>query len=340
MAVQEKLPSKGAVLITGGAGYIGSHMVRSILGKGISPIIFDNLSIGHEEFVPEGVPFYRGDLRNYDQIRQAFHRHSIESVVHFAACALVGESTENPLKYYENNVLGSINLIKAMIENGVRNIVFSSSCSVYGNQTNDHIREEDPLRPVNPYGRTKLMVEQIISEVAHKENLAYIFLRYFNVAGAHSSENIGEWHSPETHLIPNILSAAFRKTTPFSLYGNDYPTPDGTCIRDYVHVEDLCQAHLKALTALQNESARNEAFNLGSGCGYSILEVLESARRISGVDIKTSVKERREGDPPKLVASNDKAREKLSWEPRRNLEDMIRSAWRWTATMGSKGLIA
>jgi len=320
---------KPRVLLVGGAGYIGSHMLRNLLGHGIKPVVFDNLSSGRRAFVPQGVPFIKGDLKNEKDIRLALGKFRIDTVMHFASSIIVPESVSDPVKYYENNVLGFINLMKAMKESGAGNIIFSSTAAVYGEPQKVPICEDAALAPTNPYGHTKLMCEQILRDTAASQNdLSYVILRYFNVAGAHHNGGIGESHEPETHLIPIVLRAALSKRKILRIYGDDYKTPDGTCLRDYIHVEDLCDAHYLALKAIQ-QKARNQAFNLGSQKGFSVREVVGTSRKVTGRDIKVKIEARRPGDAARLIASSVKAKNILGWTPKRGLEEMISSAWAW-----------
>lgn len=316
------------VLVVGGAGYIGSHMVQTLLKEKIDTIVFDNLSTGYSEFIPEGVPFIKGDLRSESDIQNVFKEYAIDVVMHFAASSIVPESVSNPLKYYENNVLACINLLKVMAENKVKKFIFSSTAAVYGEPENVPIKEGDKTSPTNPYGRSKLMIENILRDIASAHDFSYVSLRYFNAAGAHPSGEIGEKHDPETHLIPNILKVAKWMKDELTIFGDDYPTPDGTCIRDYIHVQDLCKAHLLALGALTG-GIKNEIFNLGNGNGFSVREVVSTAEKVTGRKIHVKVGPRRPGDPARLVASAEKVQTILGWKPRANLEEIIRTAWEW-----------
>jgi len=316
------------ILVIGGAGYIGSHMVRALLDEKYNPIVFDNMSTGHKGFIPEGAIFIRGDLRNIQDINKAFGRYSPEVVMHFAAASIVPESMSNPLKYYENNVSASINLLKVMLENKSKKFIFSSTAAVFGEPKNISIKEEDETCPTNPYGRSKLMIENILKDTAQSHDLFYISLRYFNAAGAHPSGRIGEMHDPETHLIPNILKVAKGVKNELTIFGDDYPTPDGTCIRDYIHVQDLCKVHLLALEAL-NGGIKHEIFNLGNGDGFSVREVVNTAEKVTGRKVNVKVGPRRPGDPARLVASAERAKKVLGWNPSANLEEIVRTAWEW-----------
>lgn len=316
------------VLVTGGAGYIGSHVVRMLLKQGHSVVIIDNLSRGHIEAVPEGVKFEEVNLLDYDGLKTAVSRHEIDACIHFAAFAYVGESVENPGLYYVNNVTGSINLIRALNENNVKKIVFSSTCSLYGNPEHVPISEKEKLNPINPYAKTKYFIEQVLSDFDTSFGVKYAALRYFNAAGADFDGIIGESHEPEPHLIPIVLQAALGKREKVMIFGDDYPTEDGTCIRDYIHVYDLADAHIKALEYL-NKGNGSTIINLGTGTGYSVKEIIESARRITGREIKAVISARRPGDPAILIADNKKAREVLQWIPKYGLDDIIKSAWQW-----------
>lgn len=313
------------ILVTGGAGYIGSHTVRKLLEQKYEVVIFDNLSRGHIESVPRSVPFEKVDLRNPEELKNAFRKYKIDAIIHFAAFAYVGESVENPGLYFENNVNGSSNLINVAVENGIKYFVFSSTCSVYGNPEIIPIPETHPANPINPYAETKLKIEKLLEK---SEGMKYIALRYFNAAGDSDDSSIGESHDPEPHLIPRVLFSALGKLEELQIYGNDYPTKDGTCIRDYIHVNDLATAHIKALEYLKKEN-KSGVFNIGTGEGSSVNEIIEKAKLISGVDIKTEFTERRPGDPAVLVADNRKAKAILNWTPKYDLNKIIESAWAW-----------
>ncbi|MGM7700942.1 UDP-glucose 4-epimerase GalE [Pseudalkalibacillus sp. Hm43] len=317
------------ILVTGGAGYIGSHMVKLLLEHNYEVIIFDNLSMGHRASVPEHVPFIKGDLNNHDQITQVFKKYAIKAVMHFAANCYVGESVNHPQKYYHNNIIGLIHLLDAMREANVKNLIFSSSCAVYGRPPKRLIDEKTVREPISPYGRTKFFSEKIIEDYSMAYGLNYILLRYFNVAGADGDGKIGEDHKPETHLIPNILRHLQGKQKEITIFGNDYPTTDGTCIRDYIHVTDLVEGHLYALSNLLHKKLNREAYNLGTGRGYSILEVVQKCELITRKKALIQYKERRPGDPPHLVANTRKALKELKWKARFEMDDMIHSAWHW-----------
>jgi UDP-glucose 4-epimerase len=315
------------ILIVGGAGYIGAHVNKLLSQKGHKTVVFDNLSRGHPEFVKWGEFFY-GDLSDKDQIRACFKKYSINAVMHFSAFAYVGESVAEPIKYYKNNVANTLNLLEVMLELKVMHFVFSSSCATYGVPERIPITEDHPQKPINPYGRTKLMVEGILKDFDTAYGMKHVSLRYFNAAGADSDAEIGEWHEPETHLIPLVLDAALGGPE-VRIYGTDYDTPDGTCIRDYIHVSDLADAHMLALQYLL-QTGKSGVFNLCNGGGFSVREVIETAEKVTGQDIRWVEAERREGDPPVLVGDCEKAREILQWEPGFNILDtIIRTAWNW-----------
>ncbi len=316
------------IAVIGGAGYIGAHMVRLLLKKKIPVVVFDNFSTGHRGAVPAGVPLLKGDLRRAADVRKLFERFSVQAVIHFAASSIVHESVENPLKYYENNVSSCVNLLKVMRAAGVGKFIFSSTAAVYGEPQQVPIREDDPTNPTNPYGQSKLIIERILRDSVKAYGLSAIALRYFNAAGASISAEIGERHDPETHLIPNVLKAASGEKKTLTVFGDDYPTPDGTCIRDYIHVEDLCEAHYLALKKMQQKGVW-DVFNLGNGQGYSVKEILETACKITSVKIPYEVTARRPGDPARLIAGADKAKSILGWTPRLGLEEIISTAWAW-----------
>ncbi|MGI5971043.1 MAG: UDP-glucose 4-epimerase GalE [Oscillospiraceae bacterium] len=316
-----------AVLVTGGAGYIGSCCLRALKKRGIDAVVVDNLSTGHREAVGWG-RFYNIDLTDRRAIQEMFLNEDIESVIHFAGSSLVGESMEDPGKYFRNNVLSAMNLLETMAESRVKKIVFSSSAAVYGEPERWPILEDFPAEPTNPYGESKLMIEKMLCWYDHAFSIRSVALRYFNVAGAPEDGEIGEDHRPETHLIPRVLQAAVQNRT-IQVFGNDYPTRDGTCIRDYVHVEDLIDAHLLALDYLSS-GGRTDVFNLGSGVGYSVLEIIRAAEQVTGGYIDTRIVGRRAGDPAVLVASGGRAGVVLGWEPRRtSIVDIIGSAYKW-----------
>jgi len=316
------------ILIAGGAGYIGSHVVVALLKRKEEVVVVDDLSTGHKESVLGG-KLYVGDLKDENFLDRVFSENEIDIVMHFAASSLVNESVENPLKYYENNVCGTLSLLKAMKKHSAKKIVFSSTAAVYGEPERIPIEEGDKIEPKNPYGETKLAIEKILKWFDNAYGVKYISLRYFNVAGAIETGEIGEDHSPETHLIPIVLQVALGKRDSVVIYGDDYPTKDGTPIRDYIHVMDLVDAHVLALAELRKEE-KSEIYNLGNGEGFSVKEVIEVARKVTGHSIPAVFTERRKGDPAILVASSMKAMEKLGWEPKYpSLEKTIESAWIW-----------
>ncbi len=316
------------ILIVGGAGYIGAHINKQLNINGYDTIVFDNLSHGHQDFVKWGT-FEGGDLGNIEEIREIFKKYPITAVMHFAAFTYVGESVEDPEKYYRNNVCNTLNLLQVMREFEVNKLVFSSTCATYGDPVEIPITENHPQNPISPYGRGKLMVENILADYSRAYNLKYVSLRYFNAAGADSESEIGELHDPETHLIPLILDAASGKRKNIKIFGTNYSTPDGTCVRDYIHVTDLADAHLKALKYLEN-GGESDYFNLGNGNGFSVREVIEMARKVTGKNIIAVEDDRRPGDPPVLVGSSDKIRKILKWNPEYdNLYQIILTAWMW-----------
>jgi UDP-glucose-4-epimerase GalE len=326
-----------SVLVAGGAGYIGSHTVKMLKREGHRVTVFDNLSRGFWDAVMTD-DFVRGDLLNISDLRNLFQSRTFDVVMHFSALCYVGESVQSPLMYYRNNVEGTVNLLNVMKELGVNKFVFSSSCAVYGIPGAIPITEEQPKSPVNPYGWTKLFVEQILTDAAHAHGLRSVSLRYFNAAGLDPEGMLGERHDPETHIIPLVLKEALRvqhggkpDDTTLRVFGGDYNTPDGTCIRDYIHVQDLCNAHMAAMNLLLKEKVNGaEAFNLGNGKGFSVKEVIEACRSLTGVDIHYKIAERRLGDPPRLVGSALKAKEVLKWEPKyTDLDKIIVTAWNW-----------
>ena len=322
----------GKILIVGGAGYIGSHANKYLSQQGYQTVVYDNLSYGHADFVKYG-DFVRGDLNNVEQLRSVFEDHNISAVMHFAAFAYVGESVENPEKYYMNNVVNTLNLLNVMKVFGCHNIIFSSTCATYGNPAYLPIDEQHVQNPINPYGATKLMVENILRDYSVAYDFKYVCLRYFNAAGADIEAELGENHNPETHLIPLILDAALGLRDDISVFGTDYNTPDGSAVRDYIHVTDLAKAHLLALDYL-SEGGKSSAFNLGNGEGHSVLEVINAVKRITKKDFRVNILERRPGDPPRLVGSSKKAQEILGWNPEFNsIETIIETAWTWHQKM-------
>lgn len=330
------------ILVTGGAGYIGSHLVLALLERGEKVLVFDNLSTGHIETVEKlkqygDLTFYEGDLNDCKRLEEVFSKNNIEALVHFAAFSQVAESVINPGKYYENNVVGTINLLKTMLNNNVKKIVFSSTAATYGEPVYTPIDEKHPQNPINPYGQTKLMIEKIMDDYSRAYGLKSVRLRYFNVAGADSNSRIGEWHSPETHLIPNILKSTFNSGKTFQMFGDDYSTKDGTCVRDYINIEDLANAHILALEYLKNGGETNY-FNLGTNEGNTVKEVFDMCEKVADKKIPVEIKPRRLGDPETLVADNAKAKEILGWKPQKNLEYSIKTAYLWEQKLNGKGL--
>ncbi len=322
------MQTKPTILIVGGAGYIGSHINCALHERGYNTIIFDNLIYGHESFVQWG-KFVLGDLADKNQLRLLFSQYHIDAVMHFAAYAYVGESVTEPYKYYVNNVVNTLNLLEVMREFDVNKFVFSSTCAVYGNPIEMPITETHPKNPINPYGRTKLMMEHIMEDACKAYGLNYTALRYFNAAGADPEARIGEWHNPETHLIPLILEAALDPKRSITVFGTDYDTPDGTCVRDYIHVNDLASAHILALEQLFEKSG-GFVYNLGNGQGFSVKEVIQTALQVTGRDINVVYGERRPGDPSKLVGNSKNIIEELGWAPcSQSLETILQTAWNW-----------
>lgn len=309
-------------MVIGGAGYIGSHMTKLLCDNGESVVVVDNLSTGKAKLVDERATLVVCDIRNKEELSKVFEVHDIDGIYHFAADSQVGESMLNPIKYYNNNVGGLITLLEVMEEYKVRNIVFSSTAAVYGEKEIMPIKVDDSTNPTNPYGETKLAMEKIFKWVSKSSDINYAALRYFNVAGADSSGTIGELHDPETHLIPIIIDVALGNREKISIYGDDYPTEDGTCIRDYIHVSDLVNAHLLAMNHIEKENVSN-TYNLGYGHGYSVKEIIESVERVTGTTIKSEVEGRRAGDPAELVADNEKIVRTLDWQPKFNDIDLI-----------------
>ena len=327
----------GKILVTGGAGYIGSHCVLALLENGYEVVIFDNLSTGHIETVEKlkkygHVDFVKGDLQNLSDIKSLFNLYKTDAVIHFAAFSQVGESVKNPQKYYMNNVCGTLNLLSAMLEAGVKKIVFSSTAATYGEPVYIPIDEKHPQNPINPYGQTKLMIEKIMDDYDKAYGLKSVRLRYFNVAGADSQGRVGEWHEPETHLIPNILKSTFSGGQTFKMFGTDYDTKDGTCVRDYINVEDLAQAHLLALAYL-NKGGETNYFNLGTNDGNTVKEVFSACEKVTEKNITVDICPRREGDPASLVADNTKAKSVLGWKAQNSLEYSIEKAYVWEKTL-------
>ncbi len=339
------MSAAGAVLVTGGAGYIGSHMARMLRARGERVVVLDNLGRGHADAV-QADHFCHGDIRDRVLLERLFAEQHIDAVTHFAAYAYVGESVREPRRYYANNVVGSQVLLDAMVDAGIRNLVFSSTCATYGEPVKMPIDEEQPQQPVNPYGRSKWMVEQMIADHADAHGLSAVMLRYFNAAGCDADGQLGERHDPETHLVPLVLAEALRvraggapEATALQVFGDDYDTVDGTCVRDYIHVDDLCRAHLLALDALRDGRARGaRAYNLANGRGFSVREVIEACRKVTGVDIRYRVAPRRPGDPTVLVGDARRIAAELGWQPvYTSLEEIVDTAWRWMTRPDASG---
>lgn len=321
------------ILITGAAGYIGSHTAINFVNNNYDIVIFDNLETGHIETVESlkklgNVQFEQGDLRNIEDIDRVFEKYSIDAVIHFAAFSLVGESVTNPAKYYRNNTYGTLNLLDSMVKHDVKKIVFSSTCATYGEPNYTPIDETHSQNPINPYGNSKLCIEYMLKDYDKAYGLKSIILRYFNVAGCDEKSRVGEWHNPESHLIPNILKSTFEEGKSFKIFGDDYDTPDGTCIRDYVNVEDLAEAHKLAYLYLKENNESN-IFNLGTEQGDSVKQVFDTCEKVLNTKIAVDVVERREGDPAKLYANANKAKSMLNWHPNRTLENSIETAYNW-----------
>ncbi len=318
-----------SVLVLGGAGYIGSHTALELIRAGEEVVVADNLATGYRKAVPEKAKFYQGDIHDKGFLDKLFENEKIDSVIHFAAYSLVGESVTNPLKYYDNNLCRTKIFLDSMVEHNIDKIVFSSTAATYDEPENIPILETDCTMPTNPYGETKLAMEKMFYWTSKAHSLRYVSLRYFNACGADSSGEIGEAHNPESHLIPLILQVPNGKRESISIYGTDYDTPDGTCIRDYIHVTDLAQAHILAICYLREDN-KSDIFNLGNGIGYSVKEVIEMARKVTGHEIPAVNTSKRAGDPARLVASSEKARKILGWNPTHaNLENIIKDAWKW-----------
>lgn len=317
------------ILVTGGAGYIGSHTVKEIIKKADTVVVYDNLSKGHLGAVPDAAVFVKGDIRDSEVLAKVLNEYQIDAVVHFAADSLVGESMQQPLKYYQNNVAGTLALLDTMLKCNVKKIVFSSTAAVYGEPERCPITEDMPHQPTNVYGRTKLVIEGMLADCAMAHDLRYVALRYFNAAGALLEGGIGEDHSPESHLIPLVLKTALGQREAIDIYGTDYPTEDGTCIRDYIHVTDLAIAHVLAVEHLM-AGGEAKIYNLGSETGFSVRAVIERAKAVTGIDFPVREKERRAGDPAVLIAASGKIKQELGWQPEHSdLDTIIRSAWAW-----------
>lgn len=317
------------VMVAGGAGYIGSHMVHQLIEQGYDVVVVDNLSTGHPKAINPKARFYKGDTRDANFLSSVLDKEDIDTIIHMDAFSIVPESVKDPLKYFDNNVIGMIRLLEAMQKHGVKRIIFSSTAAVFGNPERIPIKDGDRKDPINPYGESKLMMEKIMKWVDKAYGIKFVALRYFNAAGALADGSIGEDHHPETHLIPIILNTAIGQQKTLKIYGDDYDTPDGTNIRDYVHIVDLADAHILAMKYLQagNDSA---SFNLGSSTGFSVKQIVDTARKVTGKEIPAEIAPRRGGDPDKLVADSTKAREVLGWKPKYdNVEDIIQTAWNW-----------
>ncbi|MGI2327560.1 UDP-glucose 4-epimerase GalE [Planococcus sp. YIM B11945] len=317
-----------AILICGGAGYIGSHTVKELIGK-YEIIVLDNLTMGHPFLIDKEATFVQGSLGDPAILDRLFTEHDIDAVFHFAANSLVGESVLKPLMYYQNNVCATVTLLEKMVEHGIGKFIFSSTAAVYGIPETDAITEQTLNNPINPYGKSKLMIEQILADVAHVHKLKYVILRYFNAAGAHASGELGESHDPESHLIPIVLQHLMGQREKIAVFGNDYDTSDGTCVRDYIHVTDLAHAHILAYEGLVSGAVSNEIYNLGNGTGYSVKEIIRICEEATGKTAVIEYAERRPGDPAILVASFEKIRKDLGWKPVYGLEEIIKSAWKW-----------
>lgn len=326
---------KRRVLVTGGAGYIGSHACKALAEKGYEPVVFDNLVYGHEHAVKWG-PLIQGNLEDNDAVRSVLREYTPEAVIHFAAYAYVGESVENPRKYYANNVTGTQSLVNAMLDEGIKNLVFSSTCATYGQPDELPIKETTTQSPINPYGRTKLMIEQLLADYAHAYDLSYVALRYFNACGADAGGEIGEEHDPEPHLIPRALMAANGEIPHLGLYGTDYPTPDGTCIRDYIHVTDLAEGHILALDHLA-KGGNSACINLGTGAGISVREIIDAAERVTGKTVPVEVTPRRAGDPPQLFADVTRAKQVLGFQAQHSsVDNILQTAWKFHQTASKR----
>lgn len=316
------------ILVVGGAGYIGSHMCKYLYGKRMQPVVLDNLSLGHRKAVQWGT-LYEGNMDDQGLLREIFSRHSIAAVMHFAAFCYVGESVHEPLKYYRNNIASTLGLLNGMLEYGVEKFIFSSTCATYGEPESQPIVEENSQKPINPYGRSKFMMEQILDDLDAANGLRSVCLRYFNAAGADPEGDLGEDHDPETHLIPLVLQTALGQRRKLTVFGNDYPTGDGTCVRDYIHIQDLAQAHFLTLQHLL-EGGESRKYNLGNGSGYSILDVIKTAETVTGKKLPYNYADRRGGDPATLIGSAEKITRELGWKPEFDtLGAILETAWNW-----------
>lgn len=317
------------ILVTGGAGYIGSHTVKELIKQKFQVVVYDNLSYGHRKAVDKKAKLIVGDVGNTKKLDQVFKTEKPDAVIHFAGFIQVSESVKNPAKYYYNNTCFTVGLLETMVKNNCRYIVFSSSAGVYGQPKKMPISEDDPKDPINTYGRTKLMVEKILQSYNEAYGIKYCALRYFNASGASQDSEIGEDHNPETHIIPLIIQTALGRQKEFTIFGKDYKTPDGTCIRDYIHVEDMADAHIKAIKYLKTKN-KSDIFNFGIGKGFSNLELIKAVKKVSGVDFPVKYGPRRSGDPDELIADSTRAKKILNWQPEYvKIEDIIRTAWEW-----------
>ncbi len=317
------------VLVVGGAGYIGSHCVRQLIAAGHRPVVLDNLVFGHRGALAAGIPFYEGDLADSAFVGDVIEREKIELVMHFAAFAYVGESVTDPLKYYFNNVVGTLRLLETMLAKNVKKFVFSSTCATFGEPARMPITEDLPQAPINPYGQTKLDIENALKAIAHAHGMSFAAFRYFNAAGAAEDASIGESHSPESHLIPLAIDAALGRRPALKVFGNDYPTPDGTCLRDYVHVDDLSRAHIAVFDRLSSPGTQL-FYNLGTGTPTSVLEVIQAVEKVSGLNVPYELAPRRAGDPTELYADSTKAKQELHWQVKyAEIESIVASAWAW-----------
>ena len=317
------------ILVVGGAGYIGSHTVKELLDQNYQVVVMDNLSTGHRDAVDNRAVFVEGDLGCEETLDKVFTSYPIDAVMHFAANSLVGESVVNPLKYYKNNVSATIVLLEEMLKHGVKKFIFSSTAATYGIPEDEIITEETTTNPINPYGQSKLMIEKILADLHNAYNLGYVVLRYFNAAGAHETGQIGEDHSPETHLIPIVLQHLLGQRENISVFGDDYPTHDGTCIRDYIHITDLASAHILSLKALLNDDKLTKTYNLGNGKGFSVKEIISVCEKVTKRKANVVISERRPGDPAQLIASSQKIFDELGWKTKFSLETIIETAWKW-----------
>jgi len=315
------------ILVTGGAGYIGSHTCLALAERGYTPVVYDNLANGHREFVQWG-PFEQGDVRDRERLELVISSHKPAAIIHFAGLIEVAESFTNPIAFFDNNVTGSVHLFAAALKAGIDKVVFSSTCATYGIPQEIPMREGHPQLPISPYGTSKLLVEQILRDLGAYQGLRSVILRYFNAAGADVKGRIGEWHNPESHVIPIAIDVARGKRSIFKIYGSDYPTPDGTCIRDFIHVADLADAHARSVDYLMAGGA-SIALNLGTGRGTSVKQLVHAIEKVSHIRIPVELAARREGDPPELVADNTEAKATLRWRPAHELEDIVKSAWNW-----------